>query len=141
MGETAPRAFELWPNDKLVGALRNPGGFSRDISTVVIERIQSYGMAVGEEVFETVFWTGRFAEAAVARGYGLARLGRLKVKTTLCHDSRARDANIRAELINRFGPGKEKAIGTKRQPGPLYGVSGDVWSALAVAVAWADGAR
>lgn len=35
-------------------------------------------------------------------------------------------------------PGKEKAIGKKATPGPLYGVVGDEWAALAVAVTWWD---
>lgn len=138
MGHTGPRAFELWPNDKLIGAFRN-GGFSREIETVVIEKVESYGMAVGAEVFETVFWSGKFAEAAHA--FPVDRIGRLKVKLALCHDSRAKDANIRQALIDRFTTPEQPAIGLKKSPGPLYGIAGDVWSALAVAVAWQDGAR
>src|SRR3990167_6090451 len=56
----------------------------------------------------------------------------------LCHDSRAKDGNIRAALIDRFGPGKDRAIGRKATPGPLFGVSSDVWSALAIAVTFTD---
>jgi hypothetical protein len=37
-------------------------------------------------------------------------------------------------LLDRFGPGREVAVGTKRAPGPLYGIKGDEWSALAVAL-------
>jgi hypothetical protein len=42
---------------------------------------------------------------------------------------RAKDANIRQALIDRFG-----AVGTKKMPGPLFGVSSHYWAALAVAV-------
>jgi hypothetical protein len=100
---------------------------------LVIEQIASFGMAVGAEVFETVYWSGIFAQA-----YGLDktyRLKRLDVKMALCHDSRAKDANIRQAIIDMFG-GKAAAIGNKKHPGPLYGISGDLWSALAVAIAW-----
>lgn len=98
---------------------------------LVIEKIASYGMPVGEEVFETVYWSGQFAHA-----YGGAhRITRLQIKLALCHDSRAKDANVRQALIDKWG-GKAKAIGTKKAPGPLYGFAGDEWSALAVAVAW-----
>jgi len=100
-------------------------------ATLVIEKIASYGMPVGESVFETVYWSGRFAEA-----YGaelVHRITRIKVKNHICHSARAKDGNVRQALIDRFGP-----VGTKKKPGPLYGISGDLWSALAVAVTWAD---
>ena len=105
---------------------------------LVIEQIASFGMAVGAEVFETCVWTGRFIQAWV----GLVpimpwdRVKRHEVKSELCKTQKAKDANIRQALIDRFGPGKDKAIGTKRNPGPLYGIAGDEWSALAVAVTW-----
>jgi hypothetical protein len=107
-------------------------------STVVIEKVESFGMAVGAEVFETVYWSGRFAQQAIRSGSPVDRIGRKAIKLHLCGTTQAKDANIRAALIDRYGPGKDVAIGTKRQPGPLHGVSGDVWSALAVAVTWAD---
>lgn len=110
-----------------------------DRTAGVIEKIAGYGMPVGAEVFETVFWTGRFYEALAGHGLLLARIPRLQVKLHLCKSPRANDATIRQALIDRFGPGKDKAIGTKAKPGPLYGMSGDVWAALAVAVTYADG--
>jgi hypothetical protein len=60
------------------------------------------------------------------------------VKMHLCGNTRAKDGNIRQALLDRFGPGKAIACGTKKQPGPLYGVSKDVWQALALAVTWSD---
>lgn len=122
------------PNEDLIVWLRAWHAGPR-IVPLVIEQITSYGMAVGETIFETVFWSGRFAEA-----YGMDRVHRVKrleVKTHLCHDSRAKDANIRQAIIDRFG-GKDKAIGKKATPGPLFGVSGDLWAALAVAITWYD---
>lgn len=101
----------------------------------VIEQIRSYGMAVGAEVFDTCVWSGRFCQA-----FGADRvhwLPRLTVKTHLCHSAKANDGNIRQAILDRFG-GKEVAIGKKANPGPLYGVSGDVWAALAVALTWMD---
>jgi hypothetical protein len=103
-------------------------------SHLVIEEIACYGMPVGKEVFDTVFWSGRFAQAFVE---SWSLLPRISVKMHLCHDSRAKDANIRQALIDRFG-GKQRAIGTKKSPGPLYGISGDCWQALALAITWAE---
>lgn len=97
---------------------------------MVIEKVASFGMPVGAEVFETVFWSGRFAERW---GNRFDRLTRIQIKNHLCHTSRAKDANIRQALIDRFGP-----PGTKKNPGITYGISKDLWSALAVAVTYAD---
>lgn len=95
---------------------------------LTIEMIASYGMAVGREVFETCVWIGRFQQAwhtpeAVKLVY------RKDVKLHLCGSPRAKDANIRVALIDLIGP-----QGTKKQPGPTYGVKSHAWAALGVAV-------
>lgn len=116
----------------LVGSLANYG------TTLVIEMIASYGMPVGAEVFDTCVWIGRFFQEWTNRTMGPAELlFRREVKLHLCGQPRAKDANIRQALIDRYG-GKDKAIGKKHSPGPLYGISADVWSALAIAVTYAD---
>lgn len=123
-----PQGFGITANDVLVKALRS-GGLP---DVVVIEKVESYGMAVGAEVFDTVWWAGRFAEAASR--VAVVMLPRRTVKLALCGDSRAKDANIRQALIDRFGG--SAAVGRKAAPGPLYGISRDVWSALAIAVTY-----
>jgi len=101
---------------------------------VVIEMVASYGKPVGVDTFETVYWIGRFSHASG----GAERVYRKDVKMTLCEDNRAKDTNIRQALIDRFGQlgGKQAAVGTKKAPGPLYGIRKDLWSALAVAVTY-----
>ena len=103
---------------------------------IAIEMIASYGMPVGREIFETCVWIGRFLQA-----WGWDRpfsfVYRRDVKLHLCGSSRAKDGNVRAALLDRYG-GKATAVGNKKSPGPLYGVSADVWSALAVAVTYSD---
>lgn len=106
---------------------------------IVCEMVASYGMAVGKDVFETVYWIGRFCEAA--REHGSHRVFRKDVKMHLCNSMRAKDANIRQALLDRFpatGGGKTPQIGTKAAPGPLYGVRSHLWAALGVAVTFAD---
>lgn len=130
--------------------------------TACIEMVQCLGMAVGFEVFDTAFWTGRFVQAWP--GEPMERLLRTDVKLHLCHSMRAKDSNIRQALIDRFG-GDSKAIGGKKcgkckgkgwvgrgrptcdvcdgekwehPPGPLHGISVDVWAALAVGVTYFD---
>lgn len=99
---------------------------------VVIEEIRSYGMSVGMEVFDTVRYTGRLQERAESLGQVVALLPRLAVKLHICKSPKANDASIRQALIDKYGPGKDMAIGTKKAPGPLYGVKADVWSAIAI---------
>jgi hypothetical protein len=105
---------------------------------LAIEMIASYGMPVGKEVFETVLFIGQLMEAW---GKPCELIYRADVKMHLCHQTaKVNDSVIRQALLDRFGPGK-KAMGTKKQPGPLYGVSKDVWAALGVAVTWYDTKR
>lgn len=107
---------------------------------MAIEVVASYGMPVGADVFTTCMWTGRFIERWVGNGYPPpTQIFRKNVKLHLCGSTRAKDSNVRQALIDRYGPGKEKAIGKKATPGPLYGMSGDCWAALAVAVTVAEG--
>lgn len=104
----------------------------------VIEMIASYGMPVGREVFDTCVWIGRFVQALAEAERPSGLIYRREVKMHLCGNTKAKDSNIRASLLDRFGPGKQKAVGTKKAPGPLYGVKADVWAALALAVTWFD---
>ena len=100
---------------------------------MAFEMVASYGMAVGAETFHTVLWTGRFVEAwEGATNEHAWQVYRKDVKLHLCQSMRAKDGNIRQALIDRFGE-----VGTKKTPGPLYGVKSHIWAALAVAVtAW-----
>lgn len=102
---------------------------------LAIEMIASFGMPVGAEVFETCVWIGRFVQAWTGPH---TLVYRREVKLHLCGDSRAKDANTRQALIDRYGPGKGHAIGKVKAPGRLYSVTADQWSALAVAVMWID---
>lgn len=109
---------------------------SRWAGDIAIEMIASYGMAVGKEVFETCVWIGRFKQTF----YMPERVWliyRREVKLHLCGTTQAKDANIRQALLDMFpatGGGKTPQVGTKGQPGPLFGVTSHAWSALGVAV-------
>jgi hypothetical protein len=138
---------ETSPNQTVLDSFANGMWAYSDL--ILIEQIASYGMPVGREVFETVYWSGRFHQQVEAIwGPGQAtipipvhRLPRKTVVTQICGSARAKDANVRQALIDRYGGSKAEAVGTKAKPGPLYGVHGDQWAALALAVAWAEGAR
>jgi len=141
---SAESAFVLLNDDRVIehGKEANDGillrlrrGWQTLTVPVAIEGIASYGMPVGKEVFDTCMWSGRFREAWENRGRAVEIIYRREVKLFHCETARANDANIRAALIDRYGPGKDIAIGKKSAPGPLFGLKGDEWSALAIAVA------
>lgn len=109
--------------------LERAWGLCPPVTHVAVEKVASYGMAVGAEVFETVYWSGRFHEAARYNYMNLSRPTRKEVVVHLCGSAKAKDANVRQAIIDRLGP-----QGTKKNPGPTYGVKGDVWAAIAVAL-------
>lgn len=111
-----------------------------------VEMVANYGMAVGKATFETVFWIGRFCQAATGK-YGFHRLYRKHndkhpaICQHICHNNKAGDKNIRQAIIDmypRSGGGKLPQVGTKFEPGPLYGISSHVWQAMAVAITLRD---
>jgi len=104
---------------------------------VIIEQMSGYGMTLGSELIAALEWTGRFVEAA---GGSVYRIARRDVKLHLCETVKAGDAQVRDAIIQRYG-GREKAIGKKKTPGPLYGITGDVWAALALAITFAETAE
>lgn len=146
-------------NRTLRDSLRNRPHHQKD--RLILEMPKASGMPVSNELFEACAHVGRFIECWGARWSWVARGA---VKLQLCGRTAATDTNVRAALLDRFG-GKAAAIGAKKcqkchgkgwfgpgrpvcpdcggagwevPPGPLYGVAGDAWAALAVACCWAD---
>lgn len=102
-----------------------------DVDVCVIEMIHNQGRTiVGQTVFDTCVWIGRFVQAWDGVDDAILML-RSRVKMAICGSMRAKDANIRAALTDLLG-----APGTKKNPGPTYGVTGHAWQALAVCVAY-----
>jgi hypothetical protein len=92
------------------------------------EVFQAMGMAVGAEVFDTCIWIGRFVQAWHSPA-AVMRIKRTEVKLHLCGTARAKDPNVRQALLDKIGQ-----QGTRKAPGPTFGVKSHAWSALAVAV-------
>ncbi|MGR3303784.1 MAG: hypothetical protein ACUZ8I_14965 [Candidatus Scalindua sp.] len=96
-----------------------------------IEMMASLGMPVGKTVLETCVWIGRIIEAW---GHEWEYVYRKDVKMYLCGNIKAKDSNIRQAIMDLYGSERSVAIGTKKAPGPLYGMKYDEWAALAVAI-------
>jgi hypothetical protein len=108
-------------NEQLLEMLSEQGH-----NPIAIEMIASYGMPVGAEVFETCVWIGRFIQAHRGQHRFIYRKD---VKMNLCKSMKANDSTIRQALVDRFGP-----KGTKANPGLLYPLKSDIWSAFAVGI-------
>lgn len=107
---------------------------------VAIEMIAGMGMTVGQEVFDTCVWIGRFWETTLRVGdIEPTKIFRREEKLDLCGSLSAKDANIRQALVDRYAPGQPNfGKGTKKDPGFFYGFSADMWAAMAVAVTYFD---
>lgn len=97
------------------------------IDIAAIEMMSSYGNRIGASVLETCVHIGIFAKA----------LENIKLKTSFLFRKRhicktlggKNDKEIRGALLALLGP-----PGTKKNPGPTYGIANDMWSALGVAI-------
>jgi len=118
---------EIVSNEVLLQYCRD-GVISTNQHPVAIEMIACYGMPVGREVFETCLLIGRIMEILERDGVPVRLVFRRDVKIFLCGSMRAKDANIRQALIDKYG-----VVGTKKNQGPLFGISSHLWSALAIA--------
>lgn len=130
-----PTVWNVWPEIptyRLLGADQAPTA-----DHLAIEMVASYGMPVGATVFDTCVWIGRIAERFGWNNTTLVY--RKAVKLHLCNSLSAKDANIRQAILDlypRTGGGKTPQIGTKKEPGPLYGVEKHAWAALGVGITW-----
>jgi hypothetical protein len=138
---TTKSAYVIWdgeslvesgiiPNEALLPLLRREAS---PRNTLLIEQIRSYGMAVGAETFDTVFWSGRFAQQWEVNGGDFVQIPRIEIKVHHCKSAKAKDPNVRQALIDKYG-----APGTKKNPGTTYGIASHLWAAFALATYWTE---
>jgi len=130
--ELRPIEFGKIDNELLIKKIYDNEFFKCDY--IAIEMIASYGMSVGQTIFDTCVYIGRLREAIHNKcPVDIHYIYRKDEKMNLCHTMKAKDTNIRTALIDRFG-----VVGVKKSPGWFYGVSKDVWAAVAVGVTYYD---
>lgn len=123
-----PVSAEIVPTGEVVDRLH-------DAPPVYVEMVASYGMPVGREVFDTVWWIGRICQARP----DATLVTRYPVKLHHCHHPQGNDATIRQALVDRFAAGQPNhGKGTKASPGWFHGFKEDIWAAYALAVYAAD---
>lgn len=159
-----PLNFGKIDNWELRASLAN--GDIPSFGTLVSEFPRPRGQLASKELFDTAAWIGVFEEVVRSNRptVEIERMDRKDVKMTLCEHPRAKDPQIRQALIDLYG-GETVAIGGKKcskckgkgwfgagrptcdqckgkkwdqPPGPLNGISQDVWQALGVGVTWIE---
>lgn len=143
----ATALVELRPDGKarviLVGDLREVQAQLRkellDIiiprPVVAIERVTAYGMRVGNETFRTAEVVGALAWEATLQDAEVLTVPRPEIKRHLLPSMPGgTDSQVNQAVALRFAEDIQKAKGTKKAPGPLYGFTAHAWPALAVAV-------
>lgn len=99
---------------------------------LAMETIVSYGARIGMETIANIELIGRIKEAWSDRDDDTTYLSRPDILGHLTGRRNAKEADCADRLKEMHGG--LGAVGTKKAPGPLYGVTSHAWSALAVAV-------
>ena len=102
---------------------------------VVCERTQAGPPST--QVVRTTEVIGRCMELCDQLDQPAAFIPRRDVLQALgCATKGNKDALVRQALIELHGGDKARALGDRRKPGPLYGVTSHAWAALAIAVTY-----
>jgi hypothetical protein len=154
-GEAKPVIQAGHVDNELLRKMMLRGDFSRATLRLAIETMTFMGGSAGGDVFGTCIWIGRFQEVWNQVGGSSRLIPRAWVKKRLClieppaetqakrekqiaeglkrkrkwSWTLAKDKHVRWALLNLIGP-----TGTKSKPGPTYGLSKHLWSALGIAV-------
>lgn len=141
-----------YPNDQALVILRDWSQINEP-PTMAVENISGQRRlpggrgfaAVGQETFETCVWIGRFTER-----YGEHRTHRLERSEVVRHvcgkiprakegqKKVSRDTLVRQGIIDLYAKHCADPIGKSKEPGPLFKISADQWSALAIAITFRD---
>jgi hypothetical protein len=125
------------PNAEMLAKVRRLGETEPPGTFLAIEDVVHYSdRPAGRAVFQTMRWAGRFEEAWCHARDGAVVVWYSKPQTSefVTGNPRAKDALVRARLAARWGYTLRR--GEAIRTGPLAGVVGDEWQALALAVTW-----
>jgi Holliday junction resolvasome RuvABC endonuclease subunit len=115
------------PNDQVLLLIR--ASMTNPETEIALERIAAiYGGVVGGETIKTIMFCGRVIQCAWPRI--IRCLSPQEIRTAICGTAKAKDAGVTQALKDRIGD-----KGTKKNPGPTFGVSSHAWRGLAVAYA------
>ena len=160
IGGVDPILFGTTENKLLRSSFAN-GPWDARSTMLLIEAPKPRGMPTAGEEMEMMIELGKFLECWDRLGGEYSYVFRQDVKLHLCGTARAKDKNVNQAIRDRFG-GEQKGVkcplcngkgwrgrdhiecpqcdGEKweRMPGPLAGVTGHVYAALAVGLWFID---
>lgn len=132
-----------WPNAQLlkeIAAVRASlarASLAIELSRpFLMQRAGQKGAFFPSQLLHQAAWAGIFAASGELEDVSF--YDRRAVKLQLLGRTNGGDAEIRQALIARYGGTRADAIGVKAKQGPLYGVTGDAWAALALAITHAE---
>ena len=142
-------AQDQTPNEKVLDMVDVTGGVIHANDIVVIERCTPQAQPLGWDVQQTIEWAAFFYITAKNVGIcGVHWVTRAQVRTHLGGHVAATRTQVEQVTMDRFGPGRRAAIGTKDEPGPLFCITpkssktgpswGHCWAALALAITWEE---
>lgn len=149
-------------NDVLLARFR---AITNEYDACVMEDIQYFGQVTGSDTYITLKWAGRFQEAL--HPIETTFLYRKTIVTEVAGSPKAKDSHVRQAVIDHYG-GDLIAVGGKKcphckgkgwrgigrppcedcgatgfeyQPGPLFNIKNDMWSAMAIALCYVAKSR
>ena len=129
----SPKVIEAHAKLDLEGVRKVLHGYPAWSSVALIERV-SAGAVSGKHILQTAEVVGRLMEYFETRNFTYHTLYRREVLKALGVGSGAsKDALVRQVVLELHPEG----TGTKKNPGPLYGVSTHAWQALGLCCAHA----
>lgn len=118
----------MQPNSLIAESLPRWGDWSHHL---IVETLTPLDERIGQESLDTHGWAWVFAALFPGPSH---KLSRYQVEAALAVQN---DAGITAACLELLGhENRRVAVGTKKKPGPLYGMKKHLWQALGVALAW-----
>lgn len=134
-------AYIIWNGEQVIekGKVDNRTLLGRivlcEVDLAVIEMVSSYGMPVGQTVFDTCVWLGMFKREFEQYKIPVQLHFRTSIKLHHCKMTYAKDGNVRQALVDKYGEDY-----SKKKPNNIYNtandkiyMTGDLWSAFALA--------
>ena len=134
-----PLWFDILDNFTVLQMFRDAHPVLQGATHCVIEKIVSYGNAMGQTTIDTAMWTGVFMACCDEHVCKATLMRRKEVGKHLCLNGNAKDSNITQALADRFAYGiRNKGKGVIKEPGYFYGFRDDIWQAFALGVTYWD---